>query len=140
MSRSVLLLLVLALVAGACDRDRDAQKTREFTGRMLKGVLAYPQSTLVSISAGEDAAEMVLSTSTPVPGVAAWYRQALALNGWELRSDIVQRDGSVAIYAQKGTQPLWVTLRANVGGPGTTYTLVGAVSEPDSGKKAVGGR
>jgi hypothetical protein len=140
MPRSVALLLVLTLVVAACDRDSDAQKTREFTGRMLKGVLAYPQSSVVSISAGEEAAEIVLSTPIPVSDVAAWYRQALALNGWELRSDIVQRDGSEAIYAQKGAQPLWITLRANVGGPGTTYTLVGAVSEPDSGKKAAGGR
>jgi hypothetical protein len=33
----------------------------------------------------------------------------------------------------KGTRPLWVTLRPNVGAAGTTYTVIGAVvAEGDS--------
>ena len=40
----------------------------------------------------------------------------------------------VCQYAEKHKRPLWLTLRANVGGAGTTYTLMGAVIEPDSAK------
>jgi len=69
--------------------------------------LAYPRSSLVSISAGNEAAELTLSSPDSVAKVAGWYRRMLMLNGWEVRSDISQRDGSVNIYAQKDTQPLW---------------------------------
>jgi hypothetical protein len=97
-------------------------------------VLAYPQSSLVSISAGNEAAELAFASPDSVANVAEWYRQVLVLNGWEVRSDVTQKDGSVRIYAQKGTQPLWVSMRASVGGPGATYTLVGAIPQVDSTK------
>jgi hypothetical protein len=49
------------------------------------------------------------------------------LNQWTLQSDMTGNDGSVSIAAQRGKRPLWITLRPNVGGPGTTYTIIGAV-------------
>ena len=64
--------------------------------------------------------------------VATWYRELLRLNGWELRADAVLNDGSISIYADSGKRPLWITLRANVGAPGTTYTLIGAVPGRDT--------
>ena len=134
MRPSVPLLLSLALLAG-CDRPRDTSPDRALAGRALRGVLSYPQSRLVSLSTGNEAAEIVLSSPDSVATVAQWYRQVLVLNGWEVRSDITQGDGSVRIYAQKDTQPLWVALRPNVGGPGTTYALVGAIAQVDSTKK-----
>jgi hypothetical protein len=134
MRRSIPLLLALALLAAGCDRERNTAQDRALAARALRGVLAYPQSSLVSLSAGNEAAELAFSSPAAVADVAQWYRQALTLNGWDVRSDIAQGDGTVSIYAQKDTQPLWVTLRPNVGGPGTTYTLVGAVVEPDSAK------
>lgn len=134
MRRSIPLLLALALLAAGCDRERNAAQDRALAARALRGVLAYPQSSLVSLSAGNEAAELAFSSPAAVADVAQWYRQALTLNGWDVRSDIAQGDGTVSIYAQKDKQPLWVTLRPNVGGPGTTYTLVGAVVEPDSAK------
>jgi len=136
MRRSLPLLLVLGLLAVSCERrDRDAEAERAFAGRALRGVLAYPRSSLVSISAGNEAAELTLSSPDSVAKVAGWYRRMLMLNGWEVRSDISQRDGSVNIYAQKDTQPLWVSMRSNVGGPGTSYTLIGAIPQADSTKK-----
>src|SRR5882672_8062202 len=53
MRRSIPLLLALGLLAVSCERrDRDAAAERAFAGRALRGVLAYPRSSLVSISAG----------------------------------------------------------------------------------------
>ena len=134
MRRSVPLLLALLVLATGCDRDRETQRARGLVGRALQGALAYPGSAVVSFSAGEDAAQIELSTPASVQDVAAWYREALPLNGWEVQSDAADRSGAVTIYAEKGKRPLWLTLRANVGGPGTTYTLMGAVVEPDSTK------
>jgi hypothetical protein len=56
----------------------------------------------------------------------------LRLNGWDLQNDAVMNDGSVAILAQQGARPLWITLKANSGGPGTIYTLMGAELPKDS--------
>jgi hypothetical protein len=134
MRRSIPLLLALALLAAGCDRDRNSEQDRALAGRVLRGVLAYPRSSLVSVSAGNEAAELAFSSPAAVADVAQWYRQMLVLNGWEVTSDIAQADGSVSMYAQKNKQPLWLTLRPNVGGPGTSYTMVGAVVEPDSAK------
>ena len=137
MRRSMTLLITLALLAAACERPRDTASDRDLATRALRGVLAYPQSSLVSISAGNEAAELAFASPDSVPHVAEWYRQVLLLNGWEVRSDVTQKDGSVRIYAQKDTQPLWVSMRPSVGGPGggTSYTLVGAIPRADSTKK-----
>jgi hypothetical protein len=132
MRHSIVLLLGLALFAGGCSRDKEAQRARGVVSRALPGALSYPGSSLVNYSAGEDAARIEFSTPAALKDVAAWYRQALALNGWEVQSDAVDQSGAVSIYAEKGKQPLWLTLRANVGGPGTTYTLMGAIVEADS--------
>jgi hypothetical protein len=126
------LALPLPLLAAGCDRERDTEQARALAARALRGVLAYPQSTLVSVSAGSDAAELAFSSPAAVADVAQWYRRALTLNGWEMKSDQTGRDGTVAMYAVQGTRPLWLTLRPNGGGPGSTYTLVGAIVAGDS--------
>jgi hypothetical protein len=132
MRRSIPFFLALALLAAGCDRDRGAGQDRAFASRVLKGALAYPGSSVVSISAGSDAAQVDLSTAAAVQDVAAWYRQALPLNGWAIHSDAADQSGSVTIYADKGKRPLWITLRPNVGGSGSTYTLIGAIAAGDS--------
>ena len=129
------LLLGLALLA-ACDRGQADVKAQELASRALRGVLAYPQSSAVEISAGEEAAQLVLTVPASVADVARWYRRVLPLNGWELKSDTENRDGTVTMYAEYQGRPLWITLRHNVGAPGTTYTLIGAFVLSDSTKKA----
>ena len=121
----LLLSVTLALV-GACDRRRDTE-TRAMAARVMDGVLAYPGSSVVSLSAGQDAAQVVLEAPASLAQVTTWFRQALRLNGWEFQSDITNRDGSVTMLAQKGKRPLWATFQANGAAPSTTYTLVGAI-------------
>ena len=124
-------LLVLLLVV-ACDRPKEPD-ARQLASRALQGVLSYPGSTIVKVNAGTDAAEVTLTTPDPVAQVANWLRHALTLNGWQLRNEGKGAGGAVSIYAEKPDgRPLWVTLKPNVGGPGTTYTLIGAIIESDS--------
>ncbi len=132
MSRAAPLLLVLPLLVAGCERRADGGQERTFAARALRGVLAFPQSSLISVAAGEEAAEVVLTTPVAMPDVAQWYRTNLPANGWELKTDQVDRAGAVTMYAEKGKRPLWLTLRANAGGAGTTYTLVGAVVAGDT--------
>jgi len=134
MRRSTLFIVLplFALLAAGCDRERKTEGARALAARALRGALAYPQSTLVNLSAGTDAAELTFASPAAAADVAQWYRQALALNGWEVKSDQTGRDGAIAMYAEQGQRPLWLTVRANVGGPGSTYTMIGAVVAGDS--------
>ena len=125
MSRLLPLLLVGA-VCVACERPAERHEDRDFAAKVLTGILAYPQSSVVGVAAGSEAAQATLSAPDPVGQVAQWYRQVLHLNGWELESDVVAADGSISIMARKDKRPLWITLKPTVGGPGTTYTLIGA--------------
>lgn len=134
MSRPLSFLLCITLLAAGCNRPDEGARARELTSRALQGMLAYPQSTLVRVSAGEDAGEMILTSPAPVLEILAWYRQALKLNGWQVKSEQT-RQGRVTLYVEKEGRPVWITLMPNTGGPGTTYTLVGAIIPPDSTRK-----
>jgi len=68
-----------------------------------------------------------MSSPDSVQVVAAWFVRVLALNHWDVQRTISDRDGTVTIYAEQGKRPLWLTLRPNVGGPGTTYTMIGVI-------------
>ena len=130
------LVLLGCLTLAACDRPKEPN-ARQLASRALQGALSYPGSTIVKVAAGTDAAEVTLATRDSVTRVAHWFRQALPLNGWQLRNEGKASGGALTIYAEKPDgRPLWVTLRPNVGGPGTTYTLIGAIIEPDSTAKA----
>jgi len=135
MKRPLSLALVIVLVCcAACERPGEGTSERELAAKVLTGVLAYPHSTLTGVSAGQDAAQATFTTPAPLPRVAAWYRETLKLNGWQVRTDQAMADGSIAIYADSGRRPLWITLRANVVAAGTTYTLVGAILGADTTK------
>jgi len=138
MRRVIPIVLSLAVLATACNRDREARRARAVLGKALPQAMSFPGSSVIRFSAGEDAAQIELSTAASLKDVTAWYRETLPLNGWEVQSDQVDRSGAVMIYAEKTKQPLWITLRANVGGPGTTYILMGGVVEPDSTKAQSG--
>ena len=124
-------LLVLVLLT-SCEPPGERVEDRELAARALEGVLAYPRSAAVSVAAGPEAAEAAFTTPAAVEEVAAWYRETLRLNGWELTSDRRMPGGSIVLYAERGGRPLWITLHRNVGGPGTSYTLVGTHVTADS--------
>lgn len=134
MTRPCIALLALAATVAplACERPGGEAERGDLAARAMRGALAYPQSVVSQVSSGTDAAEVTLSTTAPPDSVARWYREALVANGWELRSDQQQPNGTVVIFAEKGESPLWVTLRPNTSRHGTIYTLVGVVLEGDS--------
>jgi hypothetical protein len=126
MTRAACLVLLCAAVF-ACERPGSPEQTRRLAGQALQGTLAYPRSTMVSVSAGEEAAQLVLSSPDSVEVVAKWFVRALGLNNWDVQRNITDKNGAVTIYAEQNKRPLWLTLRPNVGGPGTTYTMVGVI-------------
>ncbi|HMG18379.1 MAG TPA: hypothetical protein VK573_06625 [Gemmatimonadales bacterium] len=126
MTRASSFVAMLALLV-ACERPGNPEQTRQLAGKALSGTLTYPGSTMVSVSAGEEAAELVMASPDSVQDVAQWFLRALPLNRWDVKRTINDRGGTVTIYAEQGKRPLWLTLRPNVGGPGTTYTMIGVI-------------
>jgi len=133
MRRSALVLLSAAalLLAPACERPARGRQQRAVASRALSNMLAYPQSSVVNVAAGREAAEVTLSAPATGDEIARWYRQTLVLNGWDLTRDGRLPDGSMVIHAVKDGRPLWVTVQPGSGGA-TTYTLVGVALESDS--------
>ncbi|MGH7614870.1 MAG: hypothetical protein ACREMW_12620 [Gemmatimonadales bacterium] len=130
--RQFLPLLLVAIAVVACERRR-APDTRAMVRQTLHGVIVYPHSVELGAAAGEDAAEITLTTADSIAPVANWFREVLRLNRWELQSDVTGADGSVSIAALRDKRPMWIMLRPNVGGPGTTYSIIGAlVTDADS--------
>jgi len=133
MTRRFLTLALAALATGACERpsERDTGD-RARAARMMVGALGYPGSLILTVAAGEQAAEVVLTTPASLGQVAAWYKATFQLNAWDLKTESQDRDGTVTLYAVRRTRPLWVRLRANTGGPGTTYSIIGVEMKGDT--------
>ena len=126
MSRTHALLVLFAVAVAACERrGPNPAESRARAALALRNVLAYPQSSVVSVSSGNEAAEMMLSSPAPVDAIVQWYREVLPLNKWTIKTNSRDRAGAVTIYAERDTRPLWITLRPNLGDGGTTYRLVG---------------
>jgi hypothetical protein len=126
MTRAYPFVVALALLA-ACDRPGSPEQTGMLAGKALSGTLAYPRSTMVSVSAGEEAAQLVMTSPDSVTVVARWFLKVLPLNKWDVKRTLDDRRGTVTIYAEQAKRPLWLTLRPNVGGSGTTYTMIGVI-------------
>src|SRR2546430_1439163 len=90
--------------------------------------------TLVKAEAGDSAGQLILTTVDSLPLVTRWFRETFRLNAWTLQSDVTDRDGTITLYAEKNRRPVWVRIHANVGGPGTTYTVIGGIVSGDTVK------
>jgi hypothetical protein len=134
MLRAYHVVVVLALLA-ACDRPGDPERARKAAGRALSGALTYPRSTPVTVAAGEEAAQLTMTSPDSVPMIVAWFRQALPLNGWIIQKEAGGPGGQMSLYAQKGERPLWITFRPNVGAAGTSYTMTGEIPADSTQKK-----
>ena|SRR5256885_862880 len=127
--------LTLALVVGLAACDRPSEKNpSETVYRALHGVLVYPRSVILQMEAGDSAGQVTLTTVDSLRGVTAWFRETFRLNHWTLQSDVTDRDSTVTLYAEQNGRPVWVRLHANVGGPGTTYTVIGGIVAGDTVK------
>ena len=124
MNRRLLVCLTLA-AAAACNRPGRA--SREVVSQSLEGVMVYPRSQPVSLSAGDSAGQLALWNADAPDSVADWYREALVRSHWTLKSDHRQPDGTILIYAERRAQPLWISIQKAAGAGGSNYSLTGAV-------------
>ena len=125
MRQRFLPLVLAGLAVVGCERR--GQVSPQTVARSLKGVLVFPRSVLVSMASGDSAGQLTLSSQAPPDTVAAWFRSSLALNNWTLQSDSRHPDGSILIYAERRSQPLWISIQKAAGAGGSNYSLTGAV-------------
>ncbi|HEX4634375.1 MAG TPA: hypothetical protein VH163_11095, partial [Gemmatimonadales bacterium] len=123
MQRPLVLTLLAAVALAGCNRP--GQVSRHTISQSLKGVIVYPRSTLVDMSSGDSAGQLTLASPDAPDTVASWFRTSLDLNHWTLQNDARQPDGSILIYAERNTQPLWISIQRATGGPGSTFTVTG---------------
>ncbi|HZH40070.1 MAG TPA: hypothetical protein VFD85_03625 [Gemmatimonadales bacterium] len=126
MRRSGFLLLSAACLVAACERV--APVSRHTIAQSLKGVLVYPRSTVVDLSSGDSAGQMTLASPDAPDAIAKWFRVNLVQNRWTLENDARQPDGTILIFAKRGAQPLWISIQRSSGGPGSNFTVTGAIS------------
>jgi hypothetical protein len=91
-----------------------------------------PNPELVSQTGGADALQITLRSTADVGSVITYYRHVLSSEPWRLVSDIRNRDGSTALYAEQDGPPLWVRIWQPKDRPGTLVQLTGAVTRKDS--------
>jgi hypothetical protein len=121
---------VLALVACKDSESKMARISDVFPNLPLP-----PQASVVSQSGGADALQLTLMSAAKAKDVEAYYRALLGKNGWRLVNDMRDRDGSVALLAERNGQPLWVRIKSTDDSVATMVELAGAVL-PDTAKRA----
>jgi hypothetical protein len=121
---------VLALVACKDSESKMARISDVFPNLPLP-----PQASVVSQSGGADALQLTLMSSAKAKDVEAYYRAVLSKNGWRLVNDMRDRDGSVALLAERNGPPLWVRIKSTDDSVATVVELAGAIL-PDTAKPA----
>jgi hypothetical protein len=126
-----------SLLAGlvlACGSEPRSPKSPEF-GAAFPNLPLPPEPELVSQTGSADALQLTLHSPAEVDRILDYYRSILSTGNWRLVSDIKNRDGSVALYAEQDGPPMWVRIWKPKGQSGTMIQLTGAVAPKDSNKR-----
>ena len=120
-------LAVLTLVA--CTDEKPVQLPE--LSKVFPNLPIPPNASVVSRSGGADALQITLMSGAKVGEVEKYYRSVLTRNGWRMVNDQRDRDGAVALLAERKGQPLWVRIKSTDDSVSTIVQLAGAVI-PDS--------
>jgi hypothetical protein len=128
----VLVLMVMALLS-ACKAEPRTVKAPEL-GEAFTSLPLPPSPQFVSRAGGAGALQITVSTPASDTQVANYYRSLLSAGKWRLVSDMKNRDGVTALYAEHDGPPLWVRIWPATDRPGTMVQLTGAPLAKDSVK------
>ena len=126
---------LLAGFALACGSESRAPKQPQL-GDAFPNLPLPPQPELISQTGSADALQLTLRSPGDMDHILAYYRSILSAGDWRLVSDIKNRDGSVALYAEQNGPPMWVRIWKPSGQSGTMIQLTGAVAPKDTTKRA----
>jgi hypothetical protein len=121
MRRTLLLVLVAGLIA--CRESKPEARLSQ----TLPTLLVPPGATVISREGGEDALKIRFRSELTPEQVAEYYRNVLSKDPWNLVSDTPDREGKIALYAERPNgPPLWVSIGKATGASGTFVDLAGA--------------
>jgi hypothetical protein len=119
-----LILLVVCVAGIAACRE---PKSEADLSRALPTLLVPPNSSLVSREGGTDALKIRFHSEFDPERVARYYREVFSKAPWNLISDTPDREGTIALYAERTDgPPLWVSISKVSGGSGSYVDLAGA--------------
>ncbi|HXE57710.1 MAG TPA: hypothetical protein VNK43_06910 [Gemmatimonadales bacterium] len=118
------LLLGLSFLIPAGCRDEPQAKLASLAETM-PGLPLPPAAEVLYRAGSEDALQITFRSRLTAEQIADYYRGVFSRGTWRLVSDARTADGATALYAEREGPPLWVTIRANVGGPGSRIDLAG---------------
>ena len=119
----------------ACGSESPAGKDLPRVQQAFPELPLPPDPELVSRSGSQDALQLTLRSPAEITLVTDYYRTVLSRGKWRLVSDVKNRDGSTALYAEHDGPPLWVRIWKSEDRPGTMVQLTGAVVAADTLKK-----
>lgn len=131
-ARFVSLMLAGALLVG-CQSEPRQPKPPAYN-QAFSTLPLPPNPEFVSRSGGMGALQLTFRTPAEPEKVANYYRDILSKGNWRLVSDVKNRDGSIALYAEQKGPPLWVRVWKASDRPGSMVQLTGAVPTKDSTK------
>jgi hypothetical protein len=125
-------VVALGLVLLGCGSEpRKPPKPPEFR-EAFSSLPLPPNPEFVSRAGGAGALQITLRTPVSDSIVTKFYRNLLSKGEWRLVSDVKNRDGVTALYAEHSGPPLWVRIWPASEGTGTMVQLTGAALEKDS--------
>jgi hypothetical protein len=123
--------LVLALtVVAACQPDVQVDQAK--LSEALPVLLVPPASQVVGRSGSEDALQITFRSQWGEERLAAYYRDVLSREPWELVNDAEDQVGATVLYAERDGPPLWIRIDKAVGAAGSLVEISGAVTGSSS--------
>jgi len=116
-------VVALTAVAAACAKPHERPAGAAARPNYLIGVPYLPQSVVQDTTGSPEAQQLVLLAPKPIDSVAAFYRRALPMTGWQIMGDIGDTI-HVSLYLVRDGRPLWVQIDAQ--GPESRVTLTAA--------------
>ena len=119
-------LILLAVCVASLSGCREKQPEADLSGA-LPTLLVPPNSSVVSREGGTEALKIRFHSEFEPEQVARYYRDVLSKAPWNLVSDTPDREGTIALYAERPNgPPLWVSISKVSDGSGSYVDLAGA--------------
>jgi hypothetical protein len=119
-------LMLLALCVAGLSACSEKKPEPDLSGA-LPTLLVPPNSSVVSREGGTEALKIRFHSQFEPEQVARYYREVLSKPPWNLVSDTPDREGTIALYAERPDgPPLWVSISKVGDGSGSYVDLAGA--------------
>ena len=124
------MLAALAVAATGCGSETRDEVEPPDVLVAFPNLTVPPGGRFVSRGGGHDATELTIHSPGSLEGVSNYFREYLSQPGWRLISDTKDSAGTVQLYGESPTRPMWIRLRTIDGGVETI--LIGAVPGYDT--------